>query len=74
MKPWESEQTIRDVRRMGGERRIHLGFELTAAALAILIAGIRAHDPRLKGTALRKEIDRSLWDIPQEIWKKSSRR
>jgi hypothetical protein len=59
---------------MGGERRLKLGFALTTAALAILIEGIRARQPQLKGLALRKEIDRCLWDIPQAIWNRSSKR
>ena len=63
MKPWQDQRTIRAFKRLDGDRRLSIGFDLTKAALEILIWGIRHRRPHITERQLFKEIENLLWQV-----------
>ncbi len=67
MKPWEDSKTLKAFKKLSGADKVRMGFELTDVSLEILIAGIKAREPKQGLKALRQEVERCLWDVPSRV-------
>lgn len=71
MKPWEVEETVRQLRNTDGAKTVEVGLQLTEAALRILSDSIRNENPKITHKKLHQEIERIVWELRPWIMRTS---